>query len=152
MRFGINQNPKGAWFPYFGSKINDDGSVEYFFPETSGDKVFINPPLPVEELEKIYAQTRTRKSEFVLNPATRQMERVSYIDQTPEQARKEISMIFCAVVGDFDLSDGEGGKIPCTDENKLKLMKNAEFARFVKRCLELLELSEADRIKALEKN
>lgn len=152
MKITINQNPKGAWFPYFGSKLQEDGSVKYDAPAKNGDRVFINPPLPAEELEKIYVQTRTRKSEFVHNPKTRQMERVAYIDQTPEQARKEFEMIFCAIIGDYELVDDTGEKIPVNEENKIQLMRNQEFARFVAHCLELLQLSEEDRKQALEKN
>lgn len=152
MKITITQNPKGAWFPYFGSKINEDGKVEYEHPANMTDRVFVNPPLSAEELEKIYAQTRVRKSEFVFNPKARQMERVTYYDQTPEQSRKEFEMIFCAVIGDYELQDDKGAKIPVTDENKIVLMRNQEFARFVARCLELLQMSEEERKQALEKN
>lgn len=152
MKITINQNPKGAWFPYFGSKLQEDGSVKYDAPADNGDRVFINPPLPAEELEKIYAQTRTRESKFVYNPKTRQMDHVAYIDQTPEQARKEFEMIFCAIIGDYELVDADGKKIPVSDENKIQLMRNQEFARFAGRCLELLQLSEEERKQALEKN
>lgn len=152
MQIDLKQNSKGAWFPYFGSKVEEGGGITYYPPEDPKDRVYINPPLAAEKLEEIYAQTRTRKSEFVVNPKTRQMERVSYIDQTPDQARREFEMIFCEIIGDFELTDTDGERIACTPENKIQLMRHQEFGRFVNRCLQLLDLSEAERKAALEKN
>lgn len=152
MKIDLNQSSKGAWFPYFGSNADAEGAITYEAPADEKEKVFINPPLSAEALEKIHAKTRTRKSQFVYNPKTQKMDHVAYFDQTPEQARQEFEMIFCEIIGDFELTDANGDKIPCTPENKIKLMRVPEFARFVTRCIQLLDMTEAERKAALEKN
>ena len=152
MKFDVNQSSKGAWFPYFGSKVEPDGTTTYFPPDNDGNRVLINPPLAPEALEKIYAQTRKMKSEFVANSLTRKMERVTYYEQTPTQAMREFEMIFVQIIGDWELKDSQGAAVPCNDDNKIEFMRNPEFARFVRRCMELLDFSEAERKAELEKN
>lgn len=153
MDIKLNNNSTGAWFPYFASRQDEDGAITYLPPDpASKDRVFINPPLTVEQLEAIYARTRTRKSEFVINPKTRQMERVTYFDQSPEQMRQEFEEIFCVIIGEYELTDADGAKIPVTRESKIQLMRHPEFARYVNRCLQMLEMSEAERKEQLEKN
>jgi hypothetical protein len=83
---------------------------------------------------------RKRKAEFVLNPKTRGMERVEYTeDLPPEQLKAERDDAWDYIIKDFDnIFDARGEAIPCTRENKLRLMTLPVFDRFVARCIQLL--------------
>ena len=152
MKFDLNQSSKGEWFPFFGSEVKPDGSVQYLDPEKNAGKVCLRI-CDTEALESIQAQTRTKKSEFVRNPVERKMERVTYFDQTPEQMKKEQELIWDhAIIAWENLLDKEGKPIPCTLENKLKLMNHPQFARFMGRCMEIMTGAAAEAEKVKEKN
>jgi hypothetical protein len=151
-KFDLESGSKGEWFPFFGSKLKSDGSGEYEFldPEPDSGKVKIRIA-DMEEVEKIHAVTRKRVSDNVFNPKTRSMERLVYVDQTPEQEKKEREMIWDYAIEDWEgILDAKGKPIPCTLENKMKLMNIPVFARFIGRCLQLL--TEKGDVQNLEKN
>jgi len=147
MFFDINIGA-GEWFPFFGSKIKQDGEIEYFDPEPGAGSVCLRTADP-DVLEKIQSETRKRVSENVFNPKTRSMERIVYFDQTPAQEKKEREMIWDHAIMDFkDILDVNGKQIPVTLENKMKLMNNPLFSRFVGRCLQLIgEAKETAKVK-----
>lgn len=146
MLFDINTGA-GEWFPFFGSRIKQDGEIEYFDPEPGAGSVCLRIADP-DVWEKIQSETRKKVSENVFNPKTRAMERIVYFDQTPAQERKEREMIWDhAIVGWKDILDANGKQIPCTLENKMKLINNPQFGRFVGRCLQLIgEAKEAAKV------
>jgi hypothetical protein len=151
MRFDLNTNA-GEWFPFFSSEVKPDGEVTYLDPEEGAGRVCLR--IADEEVtEKIRLQTRKPTKEFVYNPKTRAMERWEGFDQTPTQAKKEREMIWDhAIVAWEDILDGNGNPIPCTLENKMRLMSNPQFIRFVGRCLQLISGASAEADKAAEKN
>ena len=153
MKFDLtNQGATGEWFPFFQSEVGKDGEIVYLEPEENGTSVQIRVA-DSETMEKIQAETRTRKHDFVPNPKTRQMERVTYIDQTPAQEKKERELIWDFAIQDWKgVLDTDGNEVPCTTENKLLLMNNVQFARFVGRCLQLITSSAEERKKLQEKN
>jgi hypothetical protein len=141
MQFDLNQGSKGAFFKFFKSRISGadpvtgEPVIEYAEPEADAPRVYIQIA-DSETIKKIHAKTRTKKTEFVYNPKTRQMERVSYLDQTPEQEELERQLIWDHAIKEWEgMLDQEGKPIPCTLENKLKLMNDVQFARFVGKCL-----------------
>ncbi len=151
MKFDLNAST-GEWFPFFGSKIKPDGEVEYLEPEKDAGRVCLRIADP-DTLEKIQSQTRKRIAENVFNPKTRQMERITYFDQTPEQEKKERELIWDFAIQSWEgILDTKGQQIPCTLENKMKLMNNPLFARFVGRCLQLISGATAEAEKIKEKN
>jgi len=151
MQFNLEKSI-GEWFPFFGSEIKADGEIDYLPPEKDAGRVCIRIA-DGQTMEAIHAQTRTRKAEFALNTKTRQMERVPYIDQTPEQEKIERELIWDHVIQDWEgLLDIAGKPIPCTLENKMKMMNIPVFARFVGRCLTLITGGAEEKKAALEKN
>jgi hypothetical protein len=81
------------------------------------------------------------------------MERVPYFDQTPEQEKREREMIWDHAIQDWQGMLDKGGKeIPCTLENKMRLMSIPQFARFVSRCLQLITGASEVRAEGAEKN
>lgn len=152
MKFDLNQGSKGEWFPYFGSTVRADGTVDYAEPQPGAARVCLRIA-DAETLEKIHAQTRAKKAEFVLNPQTRQMERVVYYDQAPDQAKKERELIWDHAIVDWEgIEDADSKPIPCTAENKMRLINIPEFARYIGRCLQIMGTAEADQAEASEKN
>lgn len=150
-KFDLESGSKGDWFRFFESKI-EDGKTIYLEPEKDAGRVCVRVA-DVETLEKIQAQTRTKKAEFVKDKDTRQMVRVPYIDQTVEQEKKEREMIWDhAIVAWEGILDSKGNEIPCTLENKMKLMSNPMFARFMGRCFELITGNAEELKAAAEKN
>jgi hypothetical protein len=152
MRFDLSNEAQGEWFSFFGSEIKENGEVRYLDPEEGAGKICLRIADP-EVIEKIQAQTRKKSAEFALNPRTRQMERVSFYEQTPTQEKKERELIWDHAIVDWkDILDREGEQIPCTLDNKLKLMNNPQFARFVGRCLQLITGANAQTSEAEGKN
>lgn len=151
MKFDLN-TAAGEWFPFFASEIKPDGEVKYLDPEEGAGKVQLRIA-DSDTLERIQSETRKKQSEFVLNKVNRQMERVAYFDQTPAQEKKERELIWDHAIMNWEgILDSNSKPIPCTLENKMKLMSVPIFARFVGRCLQLIS-GASDSAKAeLEKN
>lgn len=152
MRFDVTGETPGEWFTFFRSEIKENGEVVYLDPEADAGRVCLRIASP-EVIESIQAQTRKKQAEFVRNPNTRAMERVTWFDQTPEQEKKERELIWDhAIQGWEGMLDVSGTEIPCTLENKLKLMNIPQFARFVGRCLQLITGANAKTAEGAEKN
>lgn len=153
MRFDL-ENSTGEWFRFFESEVKENGDVKYLDPAEDAGKVCLRIADP-ETLEKIQAQTRKKKeAEFVLNPKSRQMERVMFTpEQTSAQEKLERELLWDHVIVDWkNLLDVKNQQIPCTLENKMRLMNNPQFARFIGRCLQLISGAMAESKEASEKN
>lgn len=150
-KFDLESGSKGDWFRFFESKV-EDGKTIYLEPDADAGRVCVRVA-DAETLEKIQAETRTKKAEFVKDKDTRQLVRVPYIDQTPTQEKKEREMIWDHAIVDWEnIIDSKGNQIPCTLENKMKLMSNPMFARFIGRCFELITGNAEELKAASEKN
>jgi hypothetical protein len=138
IKFDVDSGSKGEWFPFFGSKVKPNGEIEYLEPEKDAGRVRVRLANS-ETMERIQAQTRKKAAEFVFNPKSRQMDRVTYTEQTPEQEKLERELIWDHAIQEWEnIFDSNDNPIPCTLENKMKLMNNQQFARFIGRCFELL--------------
>jgi len=152
MRFDLSDDAKGEWFKFFRSEIKDGGDVVYLDPEPDAGRVRIRIA-DAGTIDDIRTQTRKVVKEFVLNTRSKAMERVEYEDQTPEQKRKEGELIWDhAIQGWEGILDKDGNEIPCTTENKVKLMGIPQFARFVGRCLQIITGANAGSEEAATKN
>lgn len=152
MRFDVSGEVPGEWFKFFRSEIKENGEVSYLDPEADAGQVCLRIATP-EVIESIQSQTRKKHAEFVRNPNTRAMERVTWFDQTPDQEKKERELTWDhAIQGWEGILDKDGNEIPCTTENKLKLMNISQFARFVVRCLRLIAGANAEAAEEAEKN
>lgn len=152
MRFDIEKINTGAWFDFFKSEVDDDGNITYFEPEKNAGKVQVRVVNP-DVLEEIQKKTRTEHAEFKNNKKTRQLERIVYYTQTDQQKKEEREAIWDhAIVSWQALLDAKGNDIPCTLENKMKMMSISVFARFIARCLEIAGTYEAEDKKTKAKN
>ena len=152
MRFDLSGETQGEWFGFFRSEIKESGDVTYLDPEEDAGKVCLRIA-SAEVVEGIQAQTRKKSAEFALNPKTRQMERVQFFEQSPAQEKKERELIWDHAIQDWKgILDMDGNEVPCTLENKLRLMSNQQFARFVGRCLQLISGANSASVEGAEKN
>lgn len=148
MLFGLAASDEGRWFPFFTSQVGENGTVAYDDPKPDALRVCIRPLGPFfEERNK----ARKRRSEFVLNPTTRTMERVTYVPdlKAEEQQAESDDAWDYAIMG---VRDAQGNAVEFSRADKLEHMKHPVFARFVGRCLQLIASDEAVTEEALRKN
>ena len=151
MRFDLDLDGQGDGFKFFTSRVLENGEIVYDEPGPDAATFYIRPMGPkIEELQA----ARKRRAEFVLNPATKAMERVSFSDESPAQLKqdREDTWDYCLTGWDDKALDGAGTPIPVTRENKLKLMRLPVFDRFFARCLQLLSAAGVKAQEAAEAN
>jgi len=132
---------EGEWFPFQNSKIDPLTGEPVFDDPDSDGKVQIRSMTPFFE-ERI--AKRKRQTEHVMNPKTRQMERIAfYAELTVEDAKAERDDAFdFAITGIEGIKDSKTGRLlTATREDKLALMKVPVFDRFFARCQQLLSSS-----------
>ena len=142
----------GEWFPFMGSHIDPDTGKTIFEDPAPDARVQVRPIAPF--IEERTAK-RKRVAEFVLNPTTRAMERLTHpADLTPEEARAERDdLIDYTILAWENFKDSRTGEvIECTRENKLKLAQLPVFDRFIGRCWQLLADSAGQVREQEEKN
>jgi hypothetical protein len=143
---------EGEWFHFFSSHIDQlTGDVVYDDPVTDA-KMKIRGITPFIERKMI---ARKKQVERVYNPKSRAMERIAfYPDLTPEENIKEREETWDYLIQDWvGFADKKTGRdIPCTKENKTKLMKIPVFDRYIARCLQLLSESGVEEAAKETKN
>lgn len=141
----------GTWFDFFTSRVKDDGSIEYDKPLPGAGRMCIRSSASFIEDQ---VQKRERCHEMVVNPKTRQMERISYHKElTPEEIKRSNADLWDHVIMDYNAFFDKNGKpIPVTRENKIKLMNIPVFDRFVGKCLKDLNDQTVRHAEELSKN
>jgi hypothetical protein len=143
---------EGEWFQFVGSRIDLNTGEAVFEDPFSDARVQVRSIAPFIE-ERI--SKRKRIVEHVHNPKTRQMERLSYFEEpTFEQAKTERDDTWDYAITAFENFKNKktGEVITCTRENKLKLMKNPVFDRFISRCLQIIASSGTEAKEESGKN
>lgn len=146
----FEENAEGEWFPFFTSKINEQGVVTYDDPKQGAGRARIRSLTPFFEERRA---GRKKKSEYVLNPQTRSMERVSYFEDLPPAEQKketEDAWDYC-ITGLENFYIGKN-LVNCDRAGKLELMKRPVFDRFIGRCLQLLAAAGVKEKDETEKN
>lgn len=142
---------EGTWFKFFNSRVKDDGTVEYDDPVSTSGRFCLRPIAPF--IEEFYAKRKT-EHEFVVNPKTRSMERVPYTkDMSPDERKEYQAALWDYVIVGFEnIVDGKGKEIPCTKENKVKLMAIPALDRFVAKCLKTIAENAVKQSEILTEN
>jgi hypothetical protein len=144
---------QGDWFPFFGSRMDlQTGEILYDPPEEGAAEFCFRSPAPFWQERQ---SGRMKESKMVVNPQTRQMERVSYYpDLPPEEEREEREDSWdYAITGIRGARwTADGPEMECTRENKMKLLKNSAFLRYANRVLQMLLETGVLRKEASEKN
>jgi len=140
MLFNLETN-EGEWFPFQNSTISPSTGEPVFDDPVSDARVQIRSMTPFFE-ERI--AKRKRQTEHVMNPKTRQMERITYYAELSiEEAKAERDDAYdFAIMGIEGFKDAKTGQIiTCTRANKLALMKVPVFDRFFAKCQQVLASS-----------
>jgi len=141
MYIDLDLQQEGEWFNFFSSRINETtGDVIYDEPVKDA-RVKIRSMAPFIE-ERV--GNRKRQYEHVVNPKTRQMERIAYYpEQSLEEIKAEREDTWDYIIQDFEgfVDKKTGKEIKCTRANKFKMMKVPVFDRFVARCQKILSES-----------
>lgn len=148
MLFDLEKIDDGDWFPFFASRVNAKGEVEYDEPKPGANSVRIRPIAPFWETRRA---TRKKRHEFALNPVTRAMERVAYFEElTPEQDKKENEDAYdYAITG---VRDAAGEPIAFDRAAKVEHMAHPVFNRFFWRCQQMLGSARAQGQEDAGKN
>lgn len=144
MPFDITDLNPGAWFEYPGE-------------EDPPERVKLRIP-DAATLKRIDAETMERSVEHVQpkkksgKPDTRApLQRIVY-SKVKDETRRE-GMLIDYVISDWEIRTPAGDAIPCTTENKIKMMfGSVEFNNFVNEKLEILAGEEVESEKGQEKN
>jgi len=146
------EQTEGERFQFFTSTVNPEtGDVVYGDPVPDAWVELRSTRPFFEKLNK----NRAKKVEHVLNPKTRQMERITYFpEQTVAEQLAELDDAYdYAIVNFSGFADKKtGDEISMTRENKLKMMKVPVFDRFVAKCFKLLDAATVSAAKDEEKN
>ena len=146
------EDTQGDWFEFFESRIDQKtGEIIYDDPIPGSGQVCIRD---TREFWQERLAKRKKKHTFVLNQATRAMERVEYYgEMTAEEDQKEREDAFDYSIVDFKLFYDRNKKpIECTRENKLKLIAIPVFDRFVARCIIIQQEVKGKQAEEIEKN
>jgi len=138
MYIDLDLQQEGEWFNFFSSRI-DEATGEVIYDEPVKDaRVKIRSMAPFIEQR---VGIRKRQYEHVVNPKTRQMERIAYYPELSiDELKAEREDTWDYIIQDFEgFADKKTGKeIKCTRVNKIKMMKITLFDRFVARCQQIL--------------
>lgn len=138
MIINLQTSKDGTWFDFFYSKI-DPQTMEpvYGDPIEGGPKMKIRNPTTFFQER---AKTRKTEGKMVLNPKTRQMEKVvSEIELTAAEKQAENDDFADYVIQDIDGFKLDGKEIKCTREEKIEIMQIPIVSMFVRRCVEILQ-------------
>ncbi len=148
--FDIEES-QGDWFDFFESKFDfETEKIIYSDPKPNTGKVCIRS---AQKVVTEQMSNRKKISEMVLNPKTRQMERIEYFQEKSfeEKQTETEDRIDYMITGLKDFFDIKGKPIECTRENKIKLSKVPMFDRFIAKCIELQANGVLEKMEKEEK-
>jgi len=155
MSFDIEKIGSGEWFPFMDSKVNiETGEVEWLPVDPESDEKICFMQISLDRWREIRDKHKGKKINVpVQNPTTRGMEVVVQNEQTLAQEKAERMDVWDTQIVDWNIKTPQGKPIPCTAENKYKLITGApNFLRYANKCLQLMTGTEEDAKKELEKN
>jgi len=94
-----------------------------------------------------------RKQAFKVNPLTKQMERLEYVDTDLDKGETFAYRVFDFVIVNWNLKAPDGKEIKCITENKTLLMTQSnDFRQWVDECLGKMKLEREKHSEELRKN
>ena len=128
--------------------INIDDEVGRYFEMDGGGKVKLRT-MTADVLKAIRKQAVKKRVEFKKVEGT--PHRFEWEDVNDELQNE---LFWDHIIQDWEgFTDGKGNPIPCTRDNKLKLMfRSVKFSQFITESLKTLADEEAKQLEASEKN
>ena len=130
---------------------NLNPSVRYDYGETEWVEFRL---VSEEKMTEIRSEVGLQaKQKYIPNPNTKKMESVNDFNLDDKAMQKFNDLILCYQISDWHLETNEGDLIPCTDENKKKLVYGSPiFAKWVNDRLKDLSKTLKDVEEEEEKN
>ena len=93
------------------------------------------------------------RESFQPNPYTEKIERMEYMPADLDKMDVFLDRVWDMTIVGWNLKEPDGKKIPCTAENKSRLMSGVDdFRRWVDECVAKIRPAREERRKELEKN
>jgi hypothetical protein len=128
----------------------DNLNPEVWFGDEPGKRVCLRL-CPLDKLNAFKKECTTVEKRAVEHKKSRTMQIVSDVT---EDETKFSNLVNCYSIVDWDLIDKKGKPIPCTDENKIKLLGVIPFIQFIGECLKELStqagIEQEEEIKNFE--
>jgi len=129
--------------------------VRFFWPgdEKGEEWVELRVMVDADQLKFVKEVGIDRKQAFKVNPLSKKMERVEYVDANLAKDEAFAYKIFDHTIAAWYLRDPDGAEITCSFDNKVLLMtRSREFRVWVDECLATLEKDQKIRAEKSEKN
>jgi len=128
--------------------------VRFYWPDSENKEWVELRRLTDQDRLKFIRETRNlRKHEFVLNPDSKRMERVSYVDTDLDEEVAFQDKVTDHMIVNWNFCEADGTEIPCSKENKLLMMNGSEvFKTWIMKCIETMEKDIKERKESEEKN
>lgn len=144
MPFDIHNLNPGEWFEYPG-ETDPSERVKVRLPEQETVK-----RIDAETIKKEVEHVQPRKKSGKID-RRQGLQRIEYEVVFDEQKREEL--LIDHIITDWEIKTPDGEDIPCTKENKIKMMfGSVEFNNFVNECLEILGGEKEQNDRNSEKN
>ena len=130
---------------------NLNPTTRFFFDDDKPDEGWVDIHAAPMAVQSDIANNHSKKRvEFTMNPKTRRMERIPFVDTDDDAV---LEALWDYAISDWLLLTPTGEPIPCTRENKIMLMRgDTRFNSFINSCLEKLNALEESDIEEAEKN
>ena len=130
---------------------NLNPSVRFYWPD-SGNEEWVELRLLTDQdrLQLVRETKKLRKHEFVLNPESKRMERVTYLDTDLDEEVMFQDKVTDHMIVNWNFKELDGAEIECNKENKLLMMNGSEiFKDWIMKCIETME-KDLEKQKELE--
>lgn len=125
-----------------------NSSTRFYWGDTQEEYIDLRV-VPEKEFRRMNREMGIKdRVEYVPNPQTGQMHRIEYRERNDEALEQLDAAVNDYCIAGWRLVTPDGDEIPCTRENKLKLIEGSpEFSSWLNKCLKQLR---GDQLKAGE--
>lgn len=138
--------------------IDNDNSlnpaIRFDWPEDQSGE-WIELRLPSEADKKTFFEKAgvKEKVEYRTDKKTRMIQRITFFDSTPEQRDQYDEELWDFMIANWNMITPSDDHIPCTRENKVKLMRRSpRFRTWIDSCIEKMEADILRYQESIEKN
>ena len=130
---------------------NLNPTAKFYWPGSKKTEWVELRNIPIAEIRKLRKKTVTKEVEYYKVDNSDEKPFRYEVEKIDDDRLNEILWDYQIV--NWHILDPDGNEIPCTLENKLKLMGySTEFADWIIKCLNQLAADEKKRLERLEKN
>lgn len=131
-----------------------DAPVRFYWPEDPEGKEWIELRLlDRHETTSLFKKANIKQTaEFKVNPQTKQLERVTYLESDLEKDIAFSDLMLDATITNWNFIKPDGEAIPCTKENKIKIVNAPHIRTWIDDCIATMKEGEKKKKEDEEKN